>query len=231
MSPGTGRGCAGPCAGAAWLRDLRSRRSPGQEQAAEGRNNGADVLPLVGLDLPNHGNELGMGCRVDGAMLHLRARRVIAEIPWRLGGRRRPDRSRGEAASAARANVLHDFVHALSAERAFETADHRIRRIGRKGLAAMLTSRSELEHDRSRIRAAPFSLNGIVDSEARLSPPSRAAPLVAECAHDEAAREVVYRSGPASVVAGGAPCDLRPPAAANANVVAARATRRDTLTR
>ena len=67
--------------------------------------------------------ELRVNDEIDGSMLHLRARRVLAEVVVAFPVRRRPDGPRDEPAAAVGADVVQDLFHAVGAEGAFIGAD------------------------------------------------------------------------------------------------------------
>src|SRR5690242_18821003 len=79
-------------------------------------------------------------------VLHLAARRILAEKVAVLPVPRRPDRSRHEAAAAVRANVTEDHLHAARAKGALVAADPCLQRVGRQRLVAMLASRAQFQH-------------------------------------------------------------------------------------
>src|SRR5262245_32536480 len=103
-------------------------------------------LPLLRRDAPQGAGESRMRARIDRAMLHLRARRILAEVVLALPASRRPDRSRRQAAAAVGTDIREHAVHAGRAEGALVAADSRIERIRRQRLVAVLAGGSQLEH-------------------------------------------------------------------------------------
>jgi uncharacterized repeat protein (TIGR01451 family) len=63
-------------------------------------------LAILRRDAPDRSGEAGVHGAIDGPVLHVRARRILAEVVVALPIRRRPDRPRHEAAAAVRANVV-----------------------------------------------------------------------------------------------------------------------------
>src|SRR5258708_4752601 len=83
---------------------------------------------------------------VHGPMLHCRACRKYPEVVVALPIARWAIWTYREAPTAVRANVFQNTRDARIAKRAFERADHRLGRLGRQFLVAVLTCRSQLEH-------------------------------------------------------------------------------------
>jgi len=84
--------------------------------------------------------------RINGTMIDLGTRGILAKVVVAFPVGRWPDRSGHEAAAAVRADILKDVINARSAERALIDADPRFKRIGRQRLVAVLTGRSEFKH-------------------------------------------------------------------------------------
>lgn len=87
-----------------------------------------------------------MHCRIHRPVLHLRARRVLAEEVVAFPVLHRPDRSRRESTAAVRANIEQHLLHARRAERALIRADARIRGLRWQRPIAVLAGWSEFKH-------------------------------------------------------------------------------------
>src|SRR5579885_945318 len=104
------------------------------------------ALALLGRDAADRRRELGVRRRVDRSMLHLRARRILAEVVAVLPVARRTHRPRHEAAAAVGAYIEHHVLDAVAAERALVGADPRLRGIGRQRAVAVLAGGAQFQH-------------------------------------------------------------------------------------
>src|SRR5512135_981447 len=85
------------------------------------------ALAFVGRNALDRCGEGRVRGGIHRTVLHLRARRVLAEIVVALPVPRRAHRPRHEAAAAVGADVLQHVLHAVAAERALVRADPSLR--------------------------------------------------------------------------------------------------------
>jgi hypothetical protein len=83
---------------------------------------------------------------IDRPMLHLRPSRIVPQKVVTLPIRRRANRPRNEPAAAIGADISQNLFDTGHAERALIRADHRLKRLRRQRLIAMLAGWSEFKH-------------------------------------------------------------------------------------
>ena len=98
--------------------------------------------PLLRPNRRHLGHQPPMFLHVDRPMLLHLARRVPTQPVVTTPVARRANRPLDEVGGAVRADALEHPVDALGTERALEGADHRLRRLGRQRLGAVLADRS-----------------------------------------------------------------------------------------
>ncbi len=103
-------------------------------------------LTLLGRDTLDLRGEAGMRCGIDWPMSRDMRRCILSEEIFITPISRRPDRSRHESTSAIGTNILEHSFDTLRTEGAFERANPRLGRFGRKRLFTILAKGPELEH-------------------------------------------------------------------------------------
>src|SRR5258706_16030775 len=99
---------------------------------------------IFGRERSNSFGQFLMRVRIDGPVLHVCARRIFTQEVVAFPVAARPYRARRKSAPAIRTNIREHALRAGLAEGAFETADHRVERVGKKLLVAVFAGGSEL---------------------------------------------------------------------------------------
>ena len=87
-----------------------------------------------------------MRLQINGSVLYRSTGRIITQIVVTLPIFRRPNRPRRKPATAIRADIAQNRLHAVDAKRAFKTANSRIERVRQQGSVAVFAGGAELEH-------------------------------------------------------------------------------------
>src|SRR5262249_28856758 len=135
---------------------IASKPPPAPRQLPPASLSNAGSAALRG-NIPHAGDECRKVCPIPFQMDPRGRSWPRANTDARPPFSRRPDRPGREPAAAIRADVVQHRFDALGAEGAFETADTRVRRIWWQVLVAVLTVRSQLQHQRILKRRAERS--------------------------------------------------------------------------
>ena len=115
-------------------------------------------LPPLRRNILHFRYQLRMRQQIHWLMRHLPARGIFTQIRS-MPIVRRAHRSWGESAAAVRAYVVQE-LHAAMAERTFERADHRVRRLRRQRFVAVFAGGTKFQHDAPPV-ATHGSLTGV----------------------------------------------------------------------
>jgi len=105
-----------------------------------------NALPLLRRNIPDRRRELCVRCGINGPVLDLGARRILAEEIVALPVRRWPDGPGNKPAATIWTDVTQDTLNARCAERTFVSTDARFERARWQGLVAVFACRAQLEH-------------------------------------------------------------------------------------